>query len=105
MITPEFPDEDDFKNGYRDPFGRPSETPSPRENKILDIKSLQKDRASWSGYQFKTLEELAVEQAAKRWLIKGIFARGETSAWIAPPGMLKSALVAQASICVAAGLD
>ena len=45
------------------------------------------------------------ETAAKNWLVKGILAKGETSAWIAPPGGKKSALLAQASICVAAGLD
>jgi hypothetical protein len=48
---------------------------------------------------------MAIEATAKRWLIKGIFARGESSAWIAPPGGMKSALMAQASVCVAAGKD
>jgi hypothetical protein len=79
---------------------------SPAENNILDIKILQRDRAeSSSCYQYKTFDELSAEPVAKRWLIKGIFARGETSAWIAPPGGMKSALMAQASICVAAGID
>jgi len=43
--------------------------------------------------------------ASKRWLIKGVIARGETSSWIGPPGRGKSAL--QSDICVhlAAGLD
>jgi hypothetical protein len=58
-----------------------------------------------SGYQFVTFDEMDVESPAKRWLIKGILARGETSAWIAPPGAMKSALLAQAAICVGAGLD
>ena len=48
---------------------------------------------------------MALDTAAKNWLIKGVLARGETSAWIAPPGGMKSALLAQASICVAGGLD
>lgn len=87
-----------FDNEPRDPL-------SPAQNNVLDIKTVQKDRASWSGYQFKTLDELAIEPAAKRWLIKGIFARGETSAWIASPGMMKSALMAELSICVAAGQE
>jgi AAA domain len=79
---------------------------TPDENRVLDIKTLQRDRAETSsGYRFKTFDEMAVESVAKRWLIKNIFARGETSAWIAPPGGMKSALMAQASICVAAGLD
>uniref|UniRef100_UPI00057711FA AAA family ATPase n=3 Tax=Nitrobacteraceae TaxID=41294 RepID=UPI00057711FA len=38
---------------------------------------------------------------AKAHIIKGIFAWGETSAWIAPPGGLKSALLASAAISIA----
>jgi hypothetical protein len=76
------------------------------ENVVLDIAVVQKDRAQASkGYPFKTFDEMAWEPVAKRWLIKGVLARGESSAWIAPPGGAKSALMAQASICVAAGLD
>jgi hypothetical protein len=76
------------------------------ENAVLDIAVVQKDRAQASkGYPFKTFDEMAWEAVAKRWLIKGVLARGESSAWIAPPGGMKSALMAQASICVAAGLD
>src|SRR4051794_22190829 len=79
---------------------------SPAENNILDIQVQQRDRARTSkGFKFKLYDEMALEQPAKRWLIKGILARGETSAWIAPPGGMKSALLAQASICVAGGLD
>lgn len=75
-------------------------------NSILDLKIIQKDRAETSkGFPFKTFDEMAIETTEKRWLIKGVFARGESSAWIAPPGGMKSALMAQASICVAAGLD
>lgn len=76
------------------------------ENIASDIIILQKDRAQTSrGYPFKTFDEMAGESVAKRWLIKGVLARGESSAWIAPPGGMKSALMAQASICVAAGLE
>ena len=57
------------------------------------------------GYPFKTFDEMFGETAAKNWLIKGVLAKGETSAWIAPPGGMKSALLAQASICVGSGLD
>ena len=79
---------------------------APEENKILDIKTLQIDRRRNSaGYPFKTFDEMSGETAAKNWLIKGILAKGETSNWIAPPGGLKSALLAQASISVTGGLD
>jgi AAA domain len=71
-----------------------------------DIIALQKDREQTSkGYPFKTFDEMAAGPVAKRWLIKGVMARGESSAWIAPPGGMKSALMAQAAISVAAGLD
>ena len=79
---------------------------TPDQKKILDIKTLQIDRRRNSaGYPFKTFEEMACDTPAKNWLIKGVLARGETSAWIAPPGDMKSALLAQAAVCVAAGLD
>jgi hypothetical protein len=54
---------------------------------------------------FRLFDDIAAEPLARRWLFKGIMARGETSAWIAPPGGLKSALMAEASVCAAAGLD
>ncbi|MCK1608571.1 MULTISPECIES: AAA family ATPase [unclassified Bradyrhizobium] len=41
------------------------------------------------------------DDCAKGHIIKGIFAWGETSAWIAPPGGMKSALLASAAISVA----
>ena len=76
------------------------------ENRALDIKVVQKDRAdTMPGYRLVTFDEMEVDPPAKQWLIKGIIARGETSAWIAPPGAMKSALLAQATISVAAGLD
>jgi hypothetical protein len=84
--------------------GRPP--PEPNENNVLDIKTIQKDRAAtMPGYRLVTFDEMEVDPPAKQWLIKGILARGETSAWIAPPGAMKSALLAEAAICVGAGLD
>lgn len=43
--------------------------------------------------------------AEKRWILKGIIARGETSAWIAPPGAGKSALLTEISVHCAAQID
>src|SRR3954464_9658052 len=64
------------------------------------------DRAATvPGYRLLTFDEIEAEPPSKKWLIKGILARGETSAWIAPPGAMKSALLAQAAICVGAGLN
>src|SRR5262249_292809 len=39
----------------------------------------------------------------KTWIIKGVIARGETSAWIAPPKAGKSALLAEIAVHCAAG--
>jgi hypothetical protein len=76
------------------------------ENKILDLQILQRDRRQTSkGLPFKLLEEITSNPVAKRWIIKGIFARGETSAWIGPPGSLKSALFASAAVSIASGTD
>jgi hypothetical protein len=76
------------------------------ENNILDLQIMQRDRwQTAQGYKFQTVAEMSAVPIAKDWLIKGILARGESSAWIAPPGGMKSALLAQASICAAAGLD
>jgi RecA-family ATPase len=43
--------------------------------------------------------------APKPWIMKGLFARGETSSWIAPPGAGKSALLTCAAVYVAANRD
>ena len=76
---------------------------------LIKTRKFQPQRSTESlghgGYPLSYFDDLASETVAKRWLIKGIMARGETSAWIAPPGGMKSALLAQASICVAGGMD
>src|SRR5262245_31474739 len=45
------------------------------------------------------------EVMAKPWIIKELFARGETSSWVSPPGGGKSALMACAAVHIAAGKD
>jgi hypothetical protein len=63
------------------------------------------ERLPGKAFPFKLFNELTADATIKRWLIKGILSRGETSAWIAPPGGMKSALMAEAAICVAGGMD
>ena len=41
----------------------------------------------------------------KRWIMKGLIARGETSGWIAPPGAGKSALLAEIAVHCAACIN
>jgi len=113
MIEPEFPEDraayDSAGNYLGDVEIKAATGPPPFtviQNKILDIKIVQQDRAAtMPGYRLVTFDEMEADPSAKQWLIKGILARGETSAWIAPPGAMKSALLAQAAICVGAGLD
>jgi hypothetical protein len=56
-------------------------------------------------FPFSTFDEASAETAAKQWLLKGLLARGETSAWIGAPGSLKSALLTDIAVCVAANRD
>src|SRR5258706_6417751 len=71
---------------------------------LLDVE-FNFDRKTAHGLPFLLLKESPDKPISKRHLIKGVMARGETSAWIGPPGSMKSALMAQASICVASGAD
>lgn len=58
------------------------------------------------GFKFELIENFANRTTIKKpWLIKGIIAAGETSAWVGPPGSLKSALMAELSICAANRID
>jgi hypothetical protein len=76
------------------------------DNQTLDLKVVQLDRGREAkGYRFQTAAEMSATPVRKDWLIKGVFARGESSAWVAPPGGMKSALLAEASVCVAYGDD
>jgi hypothetical protein len=52
-------------------------------------------------YPVRTIQELSFLPRPKNWLVKGLLAQGETSAWIAPPGGMKSALMAELTMCVA----
>lgn len=117
MIGPEFPEDLGAYDAAGNYLGecelpRPPSEPFncstfvPDDNRALDIKIIQRDRAAtMPGYRLVTFDEMEIDPPAKQWLIKGIFARGETSAWIAPPGAMKSALLASAAIHVGAGLD
>ncbi len=55
-----------------------------------------------TGYDFEALGEFfECDEHAKIWIIKGVVAWGETTAWIGPPGSLKSALMSDLAISVA----
>jgi RecA-family ATPase len=74
---------------------------NPQADKLIDIR----ERSPAKAFPFTAFDEITTEALAKRWIFKGIMARGETSAWIAPPGGMKSALLAAASVCAASGTD
>lgn len=69
-------------------------------NEELDYWARKQERSKLC-YPFDPLEMTPIRDKGKYWLIKGIIARGETSAWVAPPGAMKSALMAQLAMCVA----
>lgn len=57
-------------------------------------------------YAFQTLSDfIGVADHQKMHIIKGAIAWGETSAWIGPPGSLKSALMADLAVSSAFGRD
>lgn len=58
------------------------------------------------GYAYQTLGDfIGAADHQKMWIIKGAVAWGETSAWIGPPGSLKSALMSDLAISSAFGRD
>lgn len=82
------------------------------ENNALDAKAIQHDERRTrlsslkiphrAALRLEPLEDIFLEDdCAKAHIIKGVFAWGETSAWIAPPGGMKSALLASAAMSVA----
>ena len=77
------------------------------ENRKLDAQVVRLDRQKAHDLRFKyeLLQELDDKPPKKSWLIKNVIAAGETSAWSAPPGGLKSALLAELSFCVASSRD
>ena len=77
------------------------------ENAALDLVAIRQDRKATNprAFAFALFEELTLDGTAKNPIFKGILAKGETSAWIAGPGSLKSALLASAACCAAAGTD
>jgi RecA-family ATPase len=74
-------------------------------NAALDRLAIRTDRrASYEGLAYRRFDQIG-GAVRKRHIIKGIFARGETSFWYAPPGGMKSALMADAAVAVASGAD
>ncbi len=79
------------------------QNPSDRENLSHAYPWAEETRARRAKlkYPVRTIQELSFLPKPKNWLVKGILAQGETSAWIAPPGGMKSALMAELTMCVA----
>lgn len=67
---------------------------------------LRRARAKYPlAFRYEGMEEVlnSDDLPEKEWLVKGIIARGETSAWIAPPGGMKSALMTELAVAVSNG--
>jgi hypothetical protein len=79
--------------------------PCEMSNEALDRLAIRADRrANYQGLAYRRFDQIG-STVAKRHIIKGIFARGETSFWYAPPGGMKSALMADAAVTVPSGAD
>jgi hypothetical protein len=57
-----------------------------------------------TAYATETIDHAAIEEP-KNWIMKNLLARGEHSRWVAPPKMMKSALLASVANHLAAGVD
>jgi RecA-family ATPase len=60
--------------------------------------------AATLGYKTEIIDHNAISKT-KEMLMKGIFAKGECSRWIAPPKMMKSAIASSAANHLGAGLE
>lgn len=76
-------------------------------NEELDHLAWQNEQRKRSAFKFETMGQVIanMEDYGKQPLIKGILNLKETSAWIAPPGGMKSALLASAAVHLATGRD
>lgn len=73
---------------------------------VLAAKTKPDRQPYGEGYKFETLSEfVGCDEYRRNWLIKGVVAYGETSAWIGAPGSLKSALMADLSVSIAYDLE
>ena len=71
----------------------------------LDALATRIDGRQGLKFKFQLLQDLGTEAPAKSWLIKNVVALKETSAWIAPPGAMKSALLCELAFAVASKSD
>ena len=75
------------------------------DNRQLDRLAVVADLNRKGRLKLEILESFLGDTAAKNWIIKGLIACGETTAWVGPPGSLKSALLAQLTISITAQID
>jgi hypothetical protein len=74
-------------------------------NAELDQLAVSNDRQQPLKFKYRLARDLSADPPAKPWIVKGVVARGETSAWIAPPGGMKSALLCELAFAVASRVD
>jgi hypothetical protein len=75
------------------------------DNQQLDRLVINADINRQGRLKLEFIDGFLNDTAAKNWIIKGLIACGETTAWVGPPGSLKSALLAELAMCVSAQLD
>jgi hypothetical protein len=113
MTEPEFPDEMDYAYGLpvNQEVGQLVPPAQAERRPLTVIENAQLDRLAFLqrknlkvGLRLQPLEIMRAEEHSKDHIIKGVLAWNETSAWIAPPGGMKSALLASAAMHAALAL-
>jgi hypothetical protein len=85
----------------------PKQVPE-RTNKVVSITGKpidSNDNVRPSKAMALTFFDDVEDVAKKEWIMKSAVAKGETSEWIAPPGMLKSALLTDLAVHIASGKE
>jgi hypothetical protein len=71
----------------------------------LDSEAKEAERGAHTSPLKLTFFDECLAFRPKEWLIKGVIARGESSSWFGPPKVIKSGLLLDASVHLAAGVD
>lgn len=84
---------------------RDEATEKPHEKQSEKASERTSQKANSRAMRLSVFGDLEMALPSKPWLIKGVLARGETSAWIAPPKGGKSTLIVDLAVAVASGRD
>jgi hypothetical protein len=100
-LDEQLPPDDDYQG--------PTEYPDAADAEIYSAPAAEAEATPTRGHVTPLLKLTYFDDCGKtalrRWILKGIIARSETSAWVAPPGAGKSALLTEIALHCAAKID